>query len=148
MDDLEFLRILSTEKTFRDKFIQPKMNSSTRQILVDANKKEYIFDSQLGSVGNMVIILELIDAKQKWQTRLTGCQLVRVDINSPAHMDKDGNLSKNHIHMFYPSGTIVYDISNFDQTLYKNLNPYEVLLDFFKQNNIVLNNNEFIQGAF
>ena len=61
---------------FRDKFIQPKMNSSTRQILVDANKKEYIFDSQLGSVGNMVIILELIDAKQKWQTRLTGCQLV------------------------------------------------------------------------
>ena len=147
MDDSEFLRILSIEKKFKDKFVQPTINSSKRLILTDSNKNDYVFDYQLGSAGNMVITIELVDAKQKWQTRLPNSLLVRVDINSPAHMDENGNLSRNHIHMFYPSGTKVYDISNFDENLYKDLSPFAVLIDFFKQNNIVLSNNEFIQGV-
>ena len=147
MDDSEFLRILSIEKKFKDKFVQPTINASKRQILTDSNKNDYVFDYQLGSAGNMVITIELVDAKQKWQTRLPNSLLVRVDINSPAHMDENGNLSRNHIHMFYPSGTKVYDISNFDENLYKDLSPFAVLIDFFKQNNIVLSNNEFIQGV-
>lgn len=147
MDDSEFLRLLSVEKKFKNKFVQPIINSTNRQILSDSNNNEYFFDYQLGSVGNMVIAIELVDAKQKWQTRLPNSLLVRVDINSPAHMDENGNLSKNHIHMFYPSGTKVYDLSNFDETLYRDLSPFAVLVDFFKQNNIVLSNDEFIQGV-
>ena len=115
--------------------------------MIDSNNNEYLFDHQLGSAGKMVIAIALIDAKQKWQTRLPNCKLVRVDINAPAHMDENGKLSKNHIHMFYPSGTKVYDISDFDENLYKDLNPMAVLIDFFRQNNIVLSNNEYIQGA-
>ena len=49
--------------------------------------------------------------------------------------------------MFYTSVNKVYDISNFDENLYKDLSPFSFLIDFFKQNNIVLSNNEFIQGV-
>lgn len=147
MNDFEFLQIVSVEKRFKEKFVQPVINTSKRLILTDSNKNEYYFDYQLGSAGHMVIAIELSEAKQKWQTRLPSNLLVRVDINSPAHMDDNGNLSKNHIHMFYPSGTKVYDLSDFDESLYKDLNPFSVLIDFFKQNNIVLADNEFIQGV-
>lgn len=44
MDDSEFLRILSIEKKFKDKFVQPTINSSKRQILTDSNKNDYVFD--------------------------------------------------------------------------------------------------------
>ena len=148
MTDTEFVQILSTEKRYKDKFVQPGINSSGKQILTDSNNNEYFFDYQLGSAGKMVIAIELVDAKQKWQTRMSPNLLVRIDINAPAHMDKNGNLSENHIHIFYPSGTKVYDLSNFDKELYKDLYPFAVLADFFKQNNIVLSDNEFIQGVF
>ena len=149
MLDTEFNALIAETKRFKDKFVQPKINSYGKQALSDKKGNEYIFDYQLGSAGKMIITMEMSDAKQKWQSRFNNMPMVRIDINGSPHMDPtNGRVLKNHIHIFYPSGTKVYAIQSFDTNLYQDLNPWNVLRDFFIQMNIKLSHSEQIQEAF
>ena len=133
MTNQEFVNILELEKVFTSNFTIPQINTKGTKELVDTSKNKYVFDYQLGSAGKFYIELSLKAAKQKWQLRNNSIPLVRIDINGAPHMCPDtGKVEKNHIHIYFPDGTKAYEISQYDDNLYKNLNPYDILNDFFK----------------
>lgn len=132
MTNQEFNHILEIEKTFATNFVIPQINTKGTKELIDVNKNKYIFDYQLGSAGKFYIELSLKAAKQKWQIR-SNTPLIRIDINAAPHMCVDtGKPELNHIHIYYPDGIKTYEISKYDENLYKNCNPYDILNDFFK----------------
>lgn len=143
MTNKEFDYTLKTKKHFLSEFSFPKINTKGENDLIDMQKNKYIFDFQFGSAGKLVITLLAIEAKQKWQIRNGTLPLVRVDVNSSPHMCENGELWKNHIHVFYPDGTKVYKLEDYDKILYKSLNPKDVILDFFKQCNVEIGNLSF-----
>lgn len=139
MTNQEFLKLIELEKVFISNFTIPQINTKGSKELIDTSKNKYQFDYQLGSAGKFYIELSLKAAKQKWQLR-SNMPLVRVDINASRHMCIDtGDSEPNHIHIFFPDGTKTYEISQFDENLYKNSNPYDILKDFFKHVHIQYN---------
>lgn len=128
----EFIKILELEKFFTSNFNFPKINTKGTKELIDSCKNKYMFDYQLGAAGKLYAELSLKTAKQKWQLR-SNTPLVRIDINGSPHMCSDtGKVFKNHIHIYFPDETKTYEISQYDDKLYKNPNPYDILNDFFK----------------
>ena len=138
----EFEYILSLKKYFIAEFDFPKINSKGYKELVDAEKNKYTFDFQYGSAGSFVFTLTAKEAKQKWQLR-SGTPLLRIDINGSPHMCENGDLWKNHIHIFYPDGTKVYKLEDYSENLYKSMNSKDILIDFFKQCNIEITSLSF-----
>lgn len=135
MTNKEFDSMLSLKKFFVSDFNFPKLNSKGVNELIDSEKNKYIFDFQFGSASKFVITLLADEAKQKWQLR-SGTPLLRVDVNSSPHMCENGELWKNHIHIFYPEGVKVIKLEDYAEDYYKSLKPLDVLNDFFKQCNI------------
>ncbi|MCM1404373.1 MAG: hypothetical protein NC133_02630 [Prevotella sp.] len=135
MTDSEFEKLLNSQKHFSTEFKFPKINSKGFNELLDKDKNKYVFDYQFGSAGAIVVALLSAEAKQKWQLRY-GTPLIRIDINGAPHMLESGEQLVNHIHIFYPEGTKVYKIEEYNNKMYQSLNPWDVLLDFFKQCNI------------
>lgn len=140
MTNKEFEQYINTKKHFLNTFYFPKINSKGTNDLIDTSKNKYIFDFQFGSAGKLVITLLSIEAKQKWQVRNATYPLIRVDVNSSPHMCDNGDLWKNHIHVFYPEGVKVYKLEDYDKTLYNSLKPQDVIVGFFKQCNIEVEN--------
>lgn len=136
MTNKEFEQYISTKKHFLNTFCFPKINSKGANDLIDSSKNKYVFDFQFGSAGTFVITLLSVEAKQKWQIRNATYPLIRVDVNSSPHMCDNGELWKNHIHVFYPEGAKVFKLEDYDNSLYNSLKPTDVIMDFFKQCNI------------
>lgn len=138
MTNKEFDYMLTLKKIFVSGFEFPKLNSRGTKDLMDDEKNKYILDFQYGSVGKFVITLLADKAKQKWQLR-SGTPLIRIDVNGSPHMLPDGEILKNHIHIFYPDGVQVIKLEDYSDDLYKSLKPSDVLSDFFRQCNIQAN---------
>ena len=143
MDERMVEQLMNEEKVLLD-FSVPKLNSR-KTFTVKGTENDFLFDCQLGETGRFVLLTKpLGEMKQTHQTRYKNNFLIRVDLNAPPHFCENGELLKNHIHVYLGDdengkGKIkVYPLEQYDKILFKNLNGYNVMFDFFKLCNIKL----------
>lgn len=149
MDEITVNKLMGMRKTFTN-FRQPKSNTSGH-LELKSETEEFIFDYQLGDVGHFILNYKVSEPKQKHQLRYKSIPLVRVDINSQRHMCEDGQMYKDHIHIFKgdnlsSSSVETYELKSFNKSLFQNPNTVVIMQDFFKYCNIDLEEN-ILQGA-
>lgn len=143
MDERMVKQLMAEEKVFLD-FAIPKINTR-KTFNLKGSANDFLFDCQLGYTGRFVLCAKTLgETKQTHQTRYKNDYLVRVDLNGRPHFFENGVLLKNHIHIFLGDDDngnkkiCTYPLDQYDENLFKNLNGYNVMLDFFKLCNIKL----------
>ena len=149
MTNLEFLQLMELEKDFL------KSN-----ICLPGNGESHVFDLKSISTNDKFFLdvdrrgrIELSKFKLQNRYALTKLPLVRIDIDSPPHMNPDGTkTSRNHIHIYKEvdndTGNLpwAYDLENFAQIKFNedNIIFMDIFTGFCEYCNININN---VQGV-
>lgn len=149
MDDKEFIKLLSLNKLFEDtNILLPKNGEKKIYQLKSASSKDKFF-MDVNRSGK----IELSKFTLQNRYAATKIPLVRIDIDSPPHINPDGTkLSRNHIHIFketdFDTGNLpwAYELSSIPELGLNcnSLNFMEVFYAFCSYCNIEATN---IQGV-
>ena len=149
MTDLEFMDLMNMQKLFVEKNCQLPNNGDTKifdLISNDANEKFLLDVDRKGRI-------ELSKFKLQNRYAQTKLPLVRIDIDSPPHMNPDGTkVSRNHIHIYKDmendTGNLpwAYDLEGFDGVKFDsdNIQFMDVFISFCEYCHISIEN---IQGV-
>lgn len=149
LTDIEFKKLMQLEKDFSKKNIRLPNNgeSNVFQLKSTSTSDEFLLDvDRRGRI-------ELSKFKLQNRYALTKLPLVRIDIDSPPHMNPDGTItSRNHIHIYKQfdndTGNLpwAYDLEDFNQIKFDkdNIVFMDIFTEFCEYCNININN---IQGV-
>lgn len=149
MTDIEFQVLMGLKKVFAIDGCRLPNNgeNATYDLISPGSNEKFLFD--IDRKGKIEL------SKFKLQNRYgqTKLPLVRVDIDSPPHMNPDGTIvSRNHIHIFKEmdsdTGNLpwAYDLETFEKIKYdrKNIRFMDVFFAFCEYCNIDVEN---VQGV-
>ena len=146
MTNEEFKRLMDLKKHFLTNYILlPKTNEESI-VSVGAIESRETFALDLSRKSTIIL------TRKRYQNRLVPANelLVRLEIDSKPHMNPDGTLiSKDHIHIFKEGYGLswAYELTYFDNTLFKNPDDFtSVFYDFCSYCNILIENTD-IQGV-
>ena len=149
MTDLEFQNLMKLQKIFIKDSIKLPLNGKKDTYdlkSIETNDKFYLDVDRRGR-------LELVKFKLQNRYAITKLPLIRIDIDSPPHLNPDGTkTSRNHIHIYKElvndTGNLpwAYDLKDFDGINFNenNINFMEIFISFCEYCNIKLEN---IQGV-
>lgn len=149
MTDLEFQNLMELTKRFvRDEVELPKNGENETYDLESTSTRDkfYLDVDRRGRI-------ELSRFKLQNRYAVTKLPLIRIDIDSPPHLNPDGTkTSRNHIHIYKQmdndTGNLpwAYDLETFDKINFngENINFMEIFLAFCEYCNIIVDS---VQGV-
>lgn len=149
MTDLEFRDLMKLEKFFEKNHIDLPKNGESEVYDLKSLDTKHNFYLDVDRRGK----IELSKFKLQNRYAITKLPLVRIDIDSPPHINPDGTkLSRNHIHIYREcendNGNLpwAYDLEEFDEIEFnKNkINFMDIFSQFCEYCNI---NVENVQGV-
>ena len=149
MTDKEFQRLLQIEKIFKKYPVELPNNGKSETYDLEGKNSKDKFYLDVDRSGK----IELSKFKIQNRYAITRLPLVRIDIDSPPHINPDGTkTSRNHIHIFRETdndtGNLpwAYDLENFEGINFdkNNINFMNVFSDFCGYCNINIEN---VQGV-
>lgn len=145
MTDLEFKELMNLEKIFVDNFINLPNNGNKDTYDLESKSTVDKFFLDVDRRGK----IELSKFKLQNRYAVTRLPLVRIDIDSPPHMNPDGTkTSRNHIHVYREvdndTGNLpwAYDLEDFHDFSFEegNINFMDIFVSFCKYCNICIDN--------
>ena len=149
MTDSEFHTLMSLKKVFSKEFIELPKNGAFATYDLKSTESSDIFFLDVDRRGK----IELTKFKLQNRYAITKMPLVRIDIDSPPHLNPDGTkTSRNHIHIYKEmendTGNLpwAYDLSEFEGIIFDrcSYNFMDIFNGFCRYCNIDTNN---VQGV-
>lgn len=149
MTDLEFKALMELKKVFIKSSIELPNNGESEVYDLESTETRDKFYLDVDRRGR----IELSRFKLQNRYVVTKLPLVRIDIDSPPHMNPDGTkTSRNHIHIYRETdndtGNLpwAYDLETFEQIKFsrERINFMEVFMEFCEYCNISIDN---VQGV-
>lgn len=141
LTDITFKRLMAEEKRFKDKTIKLPLSNERKNfeiICVNSSEKLFLDINRSGKI-------EL--RKATLQHRYTE-PLVRIDLDSPPHMNPDGTkVSRNHIHVFKEGfgDAWAYELATFKDYKFREISDFStVFTDLCQYCNIQLPETQMI----
>lgn len=146
LTDKEFKNIMAMKKNFIDSDIKIcKIGENISYDLI-SNDNTRKFKLDIDRRNGRISLNKL-----KIQNRTDNICLIRIDIDSPPHINPDGFItSRNHIHLYKEGYGLKWavDLKNFHSIYFKNISIFNSLfIDFCSYCNIDINNLNNFQGV-